>query len=398
MKKRLIILLVLFLLLITLTGCWNSREIKTLAIVQAIGIDLTENGEICLTFQILKPSAIKAPSGKEGGGGGGEEKAVWVLTSTGQTIFEALRNATKKSGRKLYLPFNKVIVIGEDAARYGVGELTEFLDRDHEARRLAYILIAKGKAKDIIEASSEQEKIPAKGIENLIKATFATSQIPEMTINDFHKIHASKTASPFAPGIKTINKQIEDQVITVAELEDTAIFKKDKLIGWADKKETRGFLWILDKVKSGIINVDSPQEENKKVSLEIISSSVRVEPEIRDGKLFITIKIKEKGNIGEQMSGNVDLTKPENFKELEKRQADVILSEINAALSKIQMEYGVDIFNFGQEFHRKYPNEWKELEKNWDEEIKNITVNVEVEAKLSLVGMSTYPEEYHEEE
>jgi spore germination protein KC len=395
MKNRFIIFVVLILLLVALTGCWNKREINTLAVVQAIGIDQMENGEISVTFQILKPSAAKAPAG--GGEGGGGEKAVCVLTSTGETLFEAFRNATKESGRKLFIPFNKIIVIGEDAARSGIGELTEFLDRDHECRCLAYILIAKGKAKDIIEASNEQEKIPAKGIENLLKATFATSQIPEMNLHDLHKILSSKTASPFAPGIKTINKLTEDKVKTFTKLEDTAIFKADKLIGWADKKETRGFLWILGKVKSGIIIVNSPQEEEKKVSLEIISSSTEIEPEIKDGKLFITIKIKEEGNIGEQMSENVDLTKPETFKELEKRQAAAIESEINAALTRIQKEWGVDLFNFGQEFHRKFPDEWKQLEKNWDEEIKNIVVEVEVEAKLSKVGLSMYPEEYHEE-
>lgn len=396
MRKLFIIYIILTLIVISLTGCWDSREITALNIVQAIGIDIEENGEIYLSFQILKPSIAKTPvGGKEGGST--EAKAVWVLTSTGQTVFEAIRSATKESCKKLYFPFNKVIIIGEDAARSGVGELTEFLDRDPEARRRAHILVAKGKAKDIIEASSEQDKIPAKAIEMLLITSSATSQITETTLHDFHKILASKTVSPFAPGIKTIYKQTEDKVTTVVELEETAIFKEDKLIGWADKKETRGFLWILGKVKSGIINVDSPQEENKKVSIEIISSSVKIEPEIKDGKLFVTIKIIENGNIGEQMSMNVNLTKPENFEELERRQADVIEDEVKATLMKIQKECGADIFNFGQDFHRKYPKEWKELEKNWDEEIINITVNVEVEAKLSLVGMSVYPEEYHEE-
>lgn len=393
MKKWLSILIVLILLFTSLTGCWNSREIKTLNVVKAVGIDLEENGDISLSFQILKPSNAKCPAGGEEGKGG-QDNAVWVLTSTGQTVFEAIRNATKESCRKLYFSFNEVIVIGEDAAKSGVIELTDLFIRDNETRRLAYILIAKGKAKNIIEASSEQQNIPAHAIEKLVKSGFATSQITEMTIHDFYKMYGSTTASPFAPGIKTTDKQNGNNKITVVELEDTAIFNKDKLLGWVNKKETRGFLWILDKVKSGIIVVDSPKKENKKVSLEIINSSVKIDPKIIDGKLFVTIKIFETGNIGEQMSENVDLTKLENFKELEKKQADVIVSEISAALTKIQKEWGIDIFNFGQEFHSKYPKEWDELKKNWDEEIKYITVNVEVEATLSRIGMDSYTEDY----
>ena len=392
MKKSLIIFIILILSLIILTGCWSEREINTLGIVEAVGIDKTENGEILLTFQILKPSAIKSSGGNSSGGG--QESAVTVLSSTGETVFDAIRNATEQSCKRLYFPFNKIIIIGEDAARDGIGDITEFFDRNRESRSLAYILVAKGRAKDIIEASSEQEKVPAKGIEMLLDVTYATSQRVKMTLNDIHKILACKTSSPYTTGIKTLSKQTKDGLITVTELEDTAIFKKDKLIGWVGKKETRGFLWILGKVENGIIVINSPGEEDKKVSLQITSSSVKVEPEIKDGKLFVNIKIKEQGYLGEQMSQYIDLTKPEPFKELEIRQAAAIKSEVNAALDQIQKGWGVDIFRFCKEFHSKYPEEWKELEKNWDEEIKNITVNVEVEAKINSVGMSTYPESY----
>lgn len=96
------------------------------------------------------------------------------------------------------------------------------------------------------------------------------------------------------------------------------------------------------------------------------------------------------GNIGEQMS-KVDLTTPDNFKELEERQAYAIEEEIIAALNKAKKEWGADIFKFGEEIHRKYPEEWKELEDKWDEEFKNIDVKIEVDAKLRRIRMGTKP-------
>jgi spore germination protein KC len=88
----------------------------------------------------------------------------------------------------------------------------------------------------------------------------------------------------------------------------------------------------------------------------------------------------------------VNLTQPDTFHELEIRQAVVIEEEINAALTKAQ-DWGVDIFKFGDEFHRKFPQEWSELEGNWDEIFKELEVNVEVIAKLSQVGITTTPVE-----
>ena len=390
MKKSFAIFLILFLLQIMLTGCWNRRELDTLAIVQAVGLDRTEDGKISLTVELLKPAEIKAPSGDKGGGGGGGGKGTWTLTSQGETVFDAFTNATLQSDRKLFISMNKIVVISQEAAEAGIAPLMDFLNRDPEPRLLAYMFITKGKAKDILEAEPEQDKILAKALESSAKATMAASKIPKIKMLDVMKALASKTSDPFIPGVEIAQNKEGEKVKKTVKPDGTAIFEKDKLIGWFDKKETRGLLWVLGEVKSGIIIVKSPQEESKKVSLEIIRASSKIKPEMIDGNLVITVEVKEEGNLGEQMSEGVDLTKPDMFEELEKRQAAVIEAEINAALTKAQA-WGVDIFKFGEEVHRKVPREWAELKENWDEEFKNIKVIVEVEAKLRRTGLSTKP-------
>ncbi|HVJ48430.1 Ger(x)C family spore germination protein [Desulfitobacterium sp.] len=381
MKKLIPIYIFCILLSSMLTGCWNRREIDTLAIVQALGIDRAEDDQVSFSAQILKPSQVKA---SEKGGTG-----VWVVTSTGETVFDAIRNAALKTDRKLFFPHNKVIILSEETAKAGITPLLDFLRRDNEPRRLAYVFIARGKAKDILVGEHEQEKIPGKAIETLAKTSVITSHLPKRDLKDLLETLGSKTSSSVVPGIK-IQKKIENGTSKeVVVLDDTAIFKKDKLIGWFDHTETRGLLWVLGEIKSGIIVVKSPKEETKNVSLEIIKTSTQLKPEITEGKLTITVQVKEEGNLAEQMS-EVDLTKPDTFAELEKRQTTVIKEEIQATLTKSQA-WGVDIFKFGEEFHRKYPQEWPKLEKNWDEEFPKVEVNLEVVARLSRVGISTTP-------
>lgn len=389
MKKSLPLYLLCIVLLITSTGCWNRRELTTLAIVQALGIDRTENGQISIAAQILRPSQVKGASVAEG-------KAVWVVTSTGETIFDAIRNASLKTTRKLFFPHNKVIIIGEEAARAGVIPLLDFLGRDPEVRRLSYIFIAQGKASPILQGVHEQENIPSHAIEGMAQATKSSSKLPKRNLKDFLGTLNSPTSSSILPGIILLDKNSEGKSIKVVALDQTAIFKKDKLIGWFDGKETRGLLWILNEVKSGIIIVNSPKEEGKSVSLEITHSTSKIKPEITDGKLTITVEVKEEGNLAEQMSA-VDLTHPDAFQELEIRQAAAIEDEINAALKKAQA-WGVDIFKFGEEFHRKFPQEWSELEENWEEKFTELEVNVEVVAQLRQVGIATTPAQTEESE
>ncbi|AHF05810.1 Ger(x)C family spore germination protein [Desulfitobacterium metallireducens] len=395
MRKRVFIYILCLALTLSLTGCWNRKELTTLSVVQAIGIDKTEDGQINLTLQLLKPASIKASSGKNGKGASGSRKSVWVVTSTGQTLFDAIRNATHQVNRKSLFSQNKVIVIGEAAAKSGIAPLLDLVVRDPELRELSYIFIAKGAAKDIIEAENEQEQVPAKALENLVKATRTTSTAPEVTLLDLMKSIVSKTTAPILPGIELAEQPNGAVIEKQVQLCGTAVFKEDKLIGWFGGKETRGILWVLGKVKSGIIVVESPEDENKKVALEIISTSSKVTPNLIGGKLAVTVEVKEEGSLGEQMS-QTNFTKPEAFKKLEEKQSAAIKDEITAALQKAQT-WGVDIFKFGVEYHRKFPIDYLELKKNWEEEYKNIAVDIKVDAKLSRVGLTTTPVNAEEE-
>ncbi|WP_110955515.1 Ger(x)C family spore germination protein [Anaerosinus massiliensis] len=385
-RQKIIHIILLVILCLLLSGCWNRRELGNLSIVQGIGIDKTEDDQINITVQILKPGAMKSKTGEES-----NEKAIFTLSTTGRTMQEALRSATTESDRKLYLGQMKIIVIGEEAAKMGFAPLLDLFDRDQEDRRTRYIFIAHGKAKEVLEAEHPQEKLPAKAIESLAKATVATSQIAKITTHDVLKTLSNKTSAPFIPGIRVIEEKKDEKVKKKLRLEGTAVFNEDKLIGWLDKKETRGLLWILGQVKSGSLIVGSPGDETKPVGLEIIKASSNVEAKHINEKYVMHVKITEMGNISEQWT-DLRLTTPEIFKEIEAKQAIVIREEIDAAIDKAQKELGADVFKFGEEIHREYPKEWKELKTRWPEEFQKLEIDVEIKAKLRNIGMTTRTE------
>lgn len=404
--RRWIVVLLVAMVAITNSGCWNRRELDTLAVVMAFGIDRAkEDGKIKLTVQVLNPGEIRA----QAAGGASSHGDVWIFTSTGHTVFDAFRNATMQSERKLFISHNKIIVIGEEMARSGIRPLIDVFDRDPEPRRLSSFLVAKGEAKDIIEAEQELERIPAVTVENLVNAYGATSMAVKVTLHEFLKMLASKTTDPVASRIEII---AEEELEKKEEQEDSskggeagegnpkkrvrltgaAVFRGDKLAGWLNRPETRGLNWILGRVKSGIIVVKSPKDETQYVSLEVIKASSKIIPGIEGGEVVITVEVEEEGNLGEQMS-DAELTKPEAFRSLERRQAEVIENEIRSVLEKAQKEMGADIFGFGEAVHRKFPKEWRYLEKRWRDEFPELEVRIRVNASLQEVGLSTTPVE-----
>jgi len=390
MKKKYVIVLITFIAAVALAACWNRRELDTLAIVSAVGIDKAEeDGKLSIAFQIIQPSKIKGsvPSAS-GGSESDSSKGVWVLTSTGYTIFDAARNATMQSDRRLFFPQNRIIVIGEELAREGIGPLLDFFNRDPEPRRMSWLLISKGKAHDIISAKHEQENVPARAIDNLLKSSVATSMAVKVTLNDFLKNLMAPYSDPIACRIEMIqDHQMKNQRMRFT---GASVFNKDKLVGFLDQYETRGLNWILGKVVSGIIVVKSPLDETKNVAIEIIRARSKITPEIQEGEIKITVEVEEEGNLAEQFS-DVELTNEKMFEELEKRKAQVIKNEIQSVLKKAQKEWGVDIFGFGKAVHSKYPKEWKTLQTKWRDILPEINVEVRVDAKLRDNGLLTAP-------
>jgi len=371
----------IFLILST-TGCWNRRELDTLAILMGVGLDKPkEPGKVQLTAQIVKAGELKAPK-KEGGGV--SEKAYLNIKSTGDTVFDALRGFTHESSRKAYLPHNQVIIFGRDIAEEGVQKYIDFFVRDHEPRLNVWVLVAKGSASEVLDVKSELEKIPAKNIANLVEAQAASSQSSVAILEQFLTRLMSKTTAPIAPIIE-VSDEGEKKTVLIS---GTAVFKKDKLAGQLDKTETRGLLWVIGEVKSGIIVVDCPGGDGK-ASLEIIRAGSKITPEIKDNRIHIKVKIKEEGNLGDQ-SYPENLALPPAIASLKKEKAVIMQSEIMAALKKAR-ELDTDIFGFGEAIHQKFPNLWKDLESRWDEVFPYIEVEVITETKLRLTGKINRP-------
>jgi spore germination protein KC len=77
--------LLILLVLSSLTGCWNRRELNELAIAVAIGIDKS-NGEYKVSTQIVNPGEM---SSKQSSGGG--SAPIVTHHTSGKTVIEALQ-------------------------------------------------------------------------------------------------------------------------------------------------------------------------------------------------------------------------------------------------------------------------------------------------------------------
>lgn len=381
MKKFIsIIMIVIFTL--SETGCSQTKqEIEKLSIVLAMGFDLNKEGKYIFSAQILstdKPT-LKSTSNKP-------PSNVVVFTSVGDTPYDAINHMSISLGKNLFFGHSAFIMVGGNLAENGISLVIDTSLRSNSTRPDYPLFITKGNALDIIKAVTADEKIPSNAISNLVKFQAGKGYSPITSRLDFANALSSKTAAPVI-GIISLNQNKNTD--NVFKLVGTGVFKEDKLIGYMDKKETRGMQWIKGKVQSG--NLIGYTKDNKEITFDILKSKSTVKPIEKNNEIIIQINIKEEANIIE-MAKDIDLMKnPDKIKDLNNLQNKAIKDEVILALNAAQNKFKADIFDFGGNIHRHYPKLWNSMESNWETIFPKLKVEINIDSSIKRPGIISKP-------
>ncbi|MFD2878681.1 hypothetical protein ACFTAO_26055 [Paenibacillus rhizoplanae] len=78
------------------------------------------------------------------------------------TVYESLRKFNLVSSRSPYLGHIRVLVIGEELAREGVGETLDVIKRSREPRMDFYVMVArKTTAENVLKVLTPLDRLPA---------------------------------------------------------------------------------------------------------------------------------------------------------------------------------------------------------------------------------------------
>lgn len=383
--KRGLIFLYSLLLFTIPTGCWDNLDITDRSFVSMIGLDKGQNGEIEATLQIIRPNIIQA--NREGGSG---EKAFWTFTTTGETVFDAIREQLKTVNRKPFYSHLKLIVIGEELANEGIRDILDFFIRDREVRITPKLLVAKDiKAKEVIHSTSLLEVIPSLHLEGILE-----NNVSEAKTRNVELIKAlQELTAPHSSGvIGSIMADNPDKTSEVKDLkiEGAAVFQKDTLVGFLDPKEIRGYLFIKNEVEGGIIVIENPIEKSKELAIEIKKSTGKLDAKIEEGELILKTQVDVEGILGEYQGSTylkddkvLDLIENSVKKELEK--------DIKSVMRVSQKEYKTDFMGFGNKVFQNYNDYWKEIQGNWDEEFSQLPVDIAIDVDIKQTGITAKP-------
>lgn len=387
--KKIVFGLIMIAMSMCMIVSWNNRDINTLAIVTAIGIDKSPNGYL-VTLQVVHPDAISLKHINEA--------PVILFTEEGKDVYEVLQRLTTQSSRTLYLSHAKIIVFGQKFAEEGISYVLEYMLRSQDLRTDFYFLVAKDTmAKDVLTVLTPLEAIPATKIYNALKNSEEV-WAPTKTVRIVELINAvvSEGKEPVLSGIEITGSEIKTvstdtlnntKLDNILKLSSIGVLKKDKFLGWLDEEESKGYNYITNNIKNtgSYVDVDSGTVSFsvKKVQSKQKAYLINEEPAI---KVIIDVEADI-----EAVSCEMDITKEENIKELEKLSEEKIVSICNEVFVKAQKDFNSDIFGFGDEIHRTYPKLWEKLEDKWDIVFGSLDITIEVNMQIKGAGSFSKP-------
>ncbi len=424
--RRSLALVILLLSSAILIGCWDRVELEERAFIMTIGIDLVkaektepledtgvwqeepppqaaelpsarkevrQGGDVTglpatpipgpgkekmykVTVEIANPGAMGGDQGGGGGGGGASAPANWVLSTTGDTISEAISELATRTGRRPYLGHLMMIVVGEDAAREGLGGVIDFFVRSGEVTRTAKFMVAAGEAADVLKVKPKLDRLIAVYLERTLQSREVTSRFRERDLNrllrDLRFDNATLVArvTPF-----------EEE----AKVAGAGIIAGNRLVGYLGEAETRAALLILGELAGGTLVIPCPDEDGGRVTYLLDEATRTIRPEWREDHLHFSVEIEMSGRVAERTCPSP--INPQFLAKVGEGVAAQVEREVTFVLKKLQRDFGADVLQLGEELWRRDPKLWRRID--WRQEFPRATFDIKVKVKVTAYGQST---------
>lgn len=390
--KRFFAILLSFLLMLSLGGCYDYRSLDELTIVAGIAIDLcdTEN-QYRVTLEILDTAAASDSS----------ERKTELIVSEGQTIFDAIFNANKQLRSEMYFGNTGVLIVGHQLAEEeGLNFIMDAIMRDFSLRDTVSIVISKeDSAKALLDYKSDEGVIISYEIEsNLNAAKLTTTSIrpyPLYKIYNYLSADAEMYNLPLpAFGFEEVSGEQEDKETEEGAKKEKillsngmAIFSKDKLVDWFDDEYMPYYLFLTEELSGGTFVFFLEDEENsgkqndekqnpeQDVTIQVENSKAEMDYVFSEDKFILKAHVDVNCSIVEAPP-SLSSMDADTVNQITLNANETLAYHITDMIQEMQKTEHGGIFGFGKYLYRHNPKLWDSVKDNWQEYFSDADVEI----------------------
>lgn len=389
--------LILLIIPLFLSGCYNYQELNELAITTAVSIDYDKDSDnFKIIAQVINP--VKEQDAKSS-----NEPSFINYKSEGKSLREAVRLVLLDSPKKLYGSQIQIVVLSENVIGEKLPDVIDFFIREPELRSEFKLIIARdNKALEGITIQTLLDDLSSSNIlDSLEKQAEEFGIATVVSLNDLTNMYLNPYLEIVLPSMNVegdLNKGSEKDNLSSTDSETsirintTGVFKDNKFLGYLTEEESRVLNLIRGDIKNTIINMDI---EDGFIVFEPNNIDTKVEATPKDNTVKITIsglaKVKE-------ITGMADLNSPEEVKKLQEKFNKLTEEMVNSSFESIREKYNTDVFKFRDIYYKTDYKYFKENQDNWYEDVfPNLKLEVKSDVELYEKGNTLGGTKYERE-
>lgn len=405
-KKSFILFLILTVSLFSISGCSSSYNIDNLAYIVALGLDVGENNDLRISFQLSVPGSSK-------GGGSSQSDSTIVNSIDCATIDSGINLLNSYLSKEVNLSHCKVIIFSEQLAYNGISDYLYTLMNNIQIRPDCNVIVSRCTAEYFLNNSKPiLEKLSARYYDIAPTSSEYTAYTENITLSEFFSNFKDTFSECYAilGGVNTSdthdinnsensiekdtnNKANETMTSAGVSVENMglAVFSDDKLVGELTAIETLCHQIITNKLQLCNILVPSPFKEGSAISLHLkLYKNTKNKVKLVNGSPFINSKIYLDARV-QTLNESSDYLDEKNIALLEEYAESYLKEQINSYLYKVSKEYNADIDGFGKYAVSNFLtwDDWTNY--NWLGNYRNsfFDVDVNVRIKSSYIILKT---------
>ncbi|CQR73590.1 Spore germination protein A3 precursor [Sporomusa ovata DSM 2662] len=392
LKGRLLALLLLCLLCIITTGCWDRKEIETRGFVLGIAVDyvtmpeskgkydlpkvVQEHGRRKYRVTLEMPRFSKAEGEKSADSGNH-----YIFSGEGESLMEIVRSINAKTYFSPFLEDTQIMIFSEEVARDGIGDLLDFFLRNPGMRRQVKLFVTPGRAEDVLKGKLNFEEANSIAISKTMRnVNIAPNFASVINLGNVSKAIREKRSFAMAEVLQE-NGEIK--------LTQAALFNKEtKMVGVLSEYEVVGSKIIRKILKGGAFSVPNPANEEKLIIFDLLEPVVKVNSFVDNDRVRFSLEGEFAGILGENTEIQQDVLKPDFLSAVEQAVADEFTKMIQASFAR-QQALKVDTVMLGDLVYRQHPHYWDKIKDRWDEEIfPAATLDIKIRVIVRRPGMT----------
>lgn len=374
--RRFAAVLTIVPLLLALGGCWNYRGLNEFETVMGMAIDRMQSPPgYAVVFECIDLSQTGSKSGKV---------SRKLLSSEGETVFDAIRKAKNSLGNRLFFSQAQVIVMSQAVAEEGVAPIVEWLLREQEIRETLYVVISREKtAKRLLEAEPVSQNFTAMEMSGIIekdyKVSAYTRKVPlYQAYNMLEEDGVALTLPAFG-----LRESGDKQMV---QSDGTAVFRGDRLCGFVTQEQTWALLFVENEVGGGVLTADYDGDGQSDVSMEIRGSSAKKSVAAEGDSVRLTIAVRVDVHVTE-LPSDVSAVQKDAIERIQELTREKLEKSISSAVAAVQSQYAADVLGVGRMIYQTDPPLWRRIGNRWDELFRTMEVRVTVKVTVRNSGM-----------